>query len=329
MNNNADSINILCATDNNYAPYCGIMLTSLFESNKESHFNVYVLLDGHLTESNAKKYKRLEQSYACSIFLVPVDNRLLEKCPVNQHIDVDNHSWVSIPTYYRLLAAELLPATVNKIIYLDCDIVVDGDIRPLWMVDLSGKAVGGIVDCDSCDNSNRMGYSEEDGYFNAGVAVYNLEYWRNNSITEAFLDFINNNGSKLLLMDQDVINGVLYDKIQWLPERFNFQVSYFDPLFWNRFSEMYKSTIISECGQAVVVHYCGGLKPWDYRYYGCPFYTLWNDYRKISFWKASHVTKPTSKYVKFLLKNSFFSKQLKKKRKEAWVVLPENSFCFN
>ena len=328
MNNSKETISVLCATDDNYAPYCGIMLTSLLESNKESRFEVYLLLDGDLSKANEKKYKELEQLYDCSITLMTVDNRLLEKCPVNQRKDVDNHSWVSMPTYYRLLAAELLPHSVNKVLYLDCDIAVDGDIRPLWETDLTDKAVGGIVDCDGESNCIRMGYSEQDGYFNAGVALYNLEYWRNHNTTEEFLNYINDNGSRLLLMDQDVINGVLHDKKQWLLERYNFQVSYFDPLFWEGYSAAFKSKILSESKKAVVIHYCGSLKPWNFRYYGCPFYAVWDKYRKISLWKTSRITRPRSTYLKFLVKRCFMSQWLIKKKQAVWTVLPENSFCF-
>jgi lipopolysaccharide biosynthesis glycosyltransferase len=328
MNNNTETINILCATDNNYAPYCGIMLTSLFESNRKSTFEVYVLVDGIMSDVNEKKYKELEKKYGSSITLMTVDNQMLEKCPINQNSDIDNHSWVTKPTYYRLLAAELLPQSVRKVIYLDCDIVVDGDIRPLWATDLTGKAIAGIADCDGEGNCTRMGYSKQDGYFNAGVAVYNLEYWRNNNTTEAFFEFIKDNGSRLLLMDQDVVNGVLHDKKQWLSERFNFQVSFFDPLFWEGYSESYRDTIISECNRAVVLHYCGALKPWDFRYYGCPFYAAWNKYRKMSLWPKCKVTKPLNKYVKSLVKEFLSPKSLKRKRQAVWTVIPENEFCF-
>ena len=54
MKGNSERINILCATDNNYAPYCGIMLTSLFESNRDCGFNVFVFVDGCLSNANQK-----------------------------------------------------------------------------------------------------------------------------------------------------------------------------------------------------------------------------------------------------------------------------------
>ena len=78
-----EKINVLCATDNNYAPYCGIMLTSLFESNRDCRFVVFVFVDGYLTDANQKKYKVLEQKYDCEVNLMTIDDRLLENCPIN------------------------------------------------------------------------------------------------------------------------------------------------------------------------------------------------------------------------------------------------------
>ena len=329
MNNLSEKINILCATDNNYAPYCGIMLTSLFESNRDCRFKVFVFVDGCLSETNQKKYKRLGQRYDCEVNLMIIDDQLLQDCPINSQKNVDNHSWVSKPTYYRLLASELLPREIQKVIYLDCDIAVVGDIKPLWNVDMKGKAVAGVRDCDEEKNRVRMGNPSQSTYVNAGVALYNLDYWRENRLSNHFFDYIRKNEAKLLLMDQDVVNGVLYDKMLLVPERYNFQVAFFATCFWNDYSEKFRTTILSENKEVSIVHYVGGIKPWDYRYYGFPYYEMWNKYRKKSLWCRNHVTRPLFTYIKFLVKKSVSSKQLKRKRQSIWAVLPENEFCYN
>ncbi len=328
MNSLSERINILCATDNNYAPYCGIMLTSLFESNRDCQFKVFVFVDGSLSDANQKKYKTLEQKYDCEFVLMTIDDRLLKDCPVNNQRDVNNHSWVSKPTYYRLLASELLPKEIQKVLYLDCDIAIVGDIKPLWDMDLSGRAIAGVVDCDEETNRVRMGNPSQSTYINAGVALYNLDYWRENHLSEFFFDYIRKNEAKLLLMDQDVVNGVLCGKMQLMPERYNFQVAFFAKSFWKDYSESFQKTLLSENREAAIIHYVGGIKPWDYRYYGFPYYEVWDGYRKKSFWKRNHVIRPMATYTKFLLKKTVSSKSLKRKRQSIWVVLPENEFCF-
>lgn len=323
-----EKINVLCATDNNYAPYCGIMLTSLFESNRDCRFVVFVFVDGYLTDANQKKYKVLEQKYDCEVNLMTIDDRLLKDCPINSQRDVNNHSWVSKPTYYRLLASELLPKEIKKVLYLDCDIAVVGDIKPLWNEDLSGKAIAGVMDCDGEKNRVRMGNPSGSTYVNAGVALYNLDYWRENHLCDLFFDYIRKNEAQLLLMDQDVVNGVLCDKMQLVPERYNFQVAFFAKGFWKDYSEEFRKTLLSENKQAAIVHYVGRVKPWDYRYYGFPYHAIWDKYRKKSLWKRSQITTPWTTYAKFLLKKNFSSKSLKKKRQSIWVLFPENEFCY-
>lgn len=328
MNDPKEPISILCATDDNYAPYCGIMLTSLLMSNPLRYFDIYVMVDGSLSKVNLQKYRKMGKRFGCHVDLITINNSVINACPINNSLGIDNHSWVTAPTYYRLLAAKILPESVHRVIYLDCDIVVNGDIAALWEVDMVDFAIAGALDCYFHHHCKRMHISEQCGYVNAGVAVYNLDYWRERGITEQFFKYIQAPGSELLLMDQDVVNGTLFGKKVVIPERYNFQVSYFMPLFWKTFSEDYKKKLLFENEKAIIIHYCGGFKPWDFRYYGSPYFTLWERYRKQSFWKGNHLTHPRIKYVKFLLKRSFAAKQLSKRKQQQWVVLPENSFCF-
>ena len=324
-----EPINILCATDDNYAPYCGIMLTSLLRRNPHRFIDIYVMVDGSLSKVNSRKYKKLEGEYMCHVHLITIDNGIIDGCPINNVLGIDNHSWVTAPTYYRLLAARLLPESVHRIIYLDCDIIVNGDICSLWEINMDGSAIAGVLDCDYHHHCERLHIPEHRGYFNAGVAIYNLDYWREYGITELFFHYLQSPESELLLMDQDVVNGTLDGMKLLIPERYNFQVSFFMPLFWKTFSDDYRQKLLSENKNAVIIHYCGGLKPWDFRYFGSPYYALWEKYRKSSYWRGSHITQPRSKFVRFLVKRSFASKRLKELKRQPWVVLPENSSCFN
>ncbi|MBO6025195.1 MAG: hypothetical protein J6P83_10135 [Bacteroidales bacterium] len=104
-------------------------------------------------------------------------------------------------TYYRLLASDILPKDIQKVIYLDCDIAVVSDIKPLWNVELTGKAIAGVDDCDEEKNRNRLGIPAHSTYINAGVALYNLEYWLENHVSELFFEYVRKNETKLLLMD--------------------------------------------------------------------------------------------------------------------------------
>ena len=106
-----ETINIVCATDNNYAPYCGIMLTSLFESNKDCVFSVYVLINGDFSSQNKRKYKMLEEFMEKHYSLTRMCSSLhqLEEVIVEEHFDAvitggdqiwNMDCWDFSPAYY-------------------------------------------------------------------------------------------------------------------------------------------------------------------------------------------------------------------------------------
>ena len=313
-----ETINILCATDNNYAPYCGIMLTSLFESNKDCHFVVYVFEDGSVTEENVSKYQRLAKKYGNDVVLKTIDESMVKGFPTG---------WVTLPTYYRLLAPEVLQESISKIIYFDVDIIVKGDIKPLWKVNLDGMAIAGSRRASNWRDisfSERLGYNSFDEYFNAGVLVINLDFWRANDISKALLDYIRlniGNKSKLLYMDQDALNVVLHDKKVFFPERYNFRPSIFMKNYWIDFPEDQLRHYIVECKSSAVIHYTGE-KPWNYRSYGGPFFSEWEKHRRKSLWRDCRNIKPLKKHVKHMVKRYLFPDMFRRQH-NGWVVSPD------
>ena len=309
-----DIINILCATDNNYAPFCGIMLTSLFESNKDCHFDVYVLIDNDVSTLSRNKFSKLGEKYGNGVNLMTVDNSILKGFPIVE-------GYVTLPTYYRLLATEMLPDQIHKVVYLDVDIIVKGDIMPLWLVDLEGVAIAGVRNFEQ-NQCERLGYDSSFGYFNAGVLVYNLDYWREHGVKDRLLEYIRlnrDNKSNLRLMDQDALNVVLREEKMILPERFNYQVQMFAKEFWEGYSEEQKSTFLDEGGFVSVIHYAG-TKPWNNRKCFGPLFHEWENVRKKSLWPHCRYSFPLNKQIKYLIKRAFFPGVLRKQLRERWFV---------
>lgn len=318
-----ETINILCATDNNYAPYCGIMLTSLFDSNKDCHFVVYVFEDGSVSEENVRKYQRLAKKYGNEIVLKTIDESKVKGFPINEN------AHITIPTYYRLLPADVLPKNIHKVIYLDCDVVVVGDIKPLWEVSLGGLALAGVMDCAPSFNNicNRLGYPVSFGYINAGVLVFNLDYWRENGLTERIFVFVNKKSSSLTWMDQDALNGSLFDEKLILSECYNFSTLFFESNHFEKYLAERQHHYLDVCNNAVIVHYQGSNKPWDFRAYGGPYLSLWEKSRKKSLWRGCRDVRPLKKYVKHLVKRYLFPRFFRRQHSE-WVALKENKKCY-
>lgn len=295
-----DELIVLCATDNRYAPYCGIMLTSLLENNKDIGLKVYVLINGKISNSNKRKFQELSGYYGCFLeFVVVNEDSLSPFVP----IFTTNHV-ITLPTYYRLLAAELLPSSVHRAVYLDCDMIVRGSLRPLLDVDLNDVAVAVVKDCvfnGQEEPFERLGYPKSFGYFNAGMLVMNLDYWRKYEVRSQLKAFIEKNYNSLFFMDQDALNGVLYSHKLLLPERFNLQTEFFYQKLWEGYPDFYRESLIRERDDAVVIHYCGSLKPWLFMFNGLAFHEEWEMYRKISLWKHCRSFLPLGRHLKWLV----------------------------
>lgn len=272
-------ISVVCATDNNYVPYCGVMLSSLLVH--DALVDIYVLIDSGFTGYSKKSLERLERRYrGCSIKFLEVDSAKLVDCRTDCNFDI------SVATYYRLFSSELLPDTVSKVIYLDCDMIIDRSLQDLWNVDLCNKAIAGVQDIygESEETFNRLGYSKTLGYVNAGMLLINLDYWRKKQVCERCLDYLSKNKDVILWCDQDVLNAVLCEEKLLLPLKYNYQVPLLLNCHFKSYSKEFQSQILLEKKPAII-HYVSRTKPWNIEYYGLPYDKTWRQIKQMSLWR--------------------------------------------
>ena len=276
-------INIVCATDDKYVPYCGVMLTSLFENNKEREVNVYIMIDKPFSMNGTEQLSRLEKQYGQHIHYCMVDSSFFDKYPIRG----EDKKHLSIVTYYRLFAEELLPKEVKQVLYLDCDTIVDEAIGELFDMDWTDIAIGAVSDmCVEWDAYyERLGYDKSLGYFNAGVVLMNLEYWRKHHMAKQCFEYLVNNYEKLDNNDQDVLNVVMKDLKRNLPVTYNYQIQLRMPYFFNTFSQQMQEDVRCTTSPKII-HYASELKPWMAYYYSYPFSKTWKKYKKISPWRC-------------------------------------------
>lgn len=313
-----ERINILCATDANYAPYHGVMLTSLFMNNKESQFDVYMLADETWLDRDTMRFEKLCQSFDSKFHLIKVDNSAIKHFPQRTHI--------TLPTYYRILACDLLPQSVQKILLLDGDIIVRGDIRPIWNTNMDGVAFAGVIDSlhFEAETYSRLGYDRRYGYCNAGVSLYNFDYWRKNNISKQILEFIMLHQENLPFMDQDAINAILATKKKLLPIRYNLQTLYLMKYFSQNFTSDFFYDVVKNASNPIIIHYNGGAKPWQWRYYCLPYRKEWNEAYKASPWSCARQYKPFGKFIKHLIKRVFMGEKYKESCLNGYIEEAKN-----
>lgn len=306
-------INILIASDINYAPYYGVMLTSLFINNKDCRFDIHLLTDSSWTDSKTKQFETLSSKYNSQFNVYRINEQMMEKYPLRGHL--------RLSTYYNLCAPDFLPASIHKILYLDGDMIVNGDIRPLWNIDIDGYACAMVPNCTFFDQSyyDRLQYNRTDGYYNNGATIYNLDYLRESHFVTKAFEYINNHADRIVWMDQDVQNALLHDVMLSLPFEYNFQALFFMPSKWETYPHDFREEVLNAAEKPVILHYSGRCKPWQFQYYMMPYGTLWNKYRRLSMWTRCVCRKPLKMYIKHLMKRVIKPSSLLDERNKEFI----------
>lgn len=262
---------IVLATDDCFAQHCAVTMRSILNHNEDVEF--YILTEG-LSEENVNKLHNVAGS--CSLNVCKVDSEALKGFPMP---DVKTEK-ISIATYYRLFITQLLPASVSRVLYLDCDIVVRGSLRELWDTDLTDKALAAVhyPDCPTMTkNCKRLGIATQlpndpaakqitSNYFNAGVLLMNLDYWRSHELPQRFFEFIAEGKYPLRQRDQDVLNAVTCDETASLPWKYNMMGNELETIKEIVTGEQLE--YVKSLGKVdpVIVHFSFRLKPWEF---GC------------------------------------------------------------
>ena len=237
---------IFFSTDDNYIPYLDVAIASLIENASKAQTYRIVVLNTGLDPENIRKIRRNERA-GFQIDFVDISEEVES---IKARLKDVYH--FSVVTYYRLFIASLFPQ-YDKVIYLDCDLVVLGDVSELYRVDLGDNILGAAPEQFVQNTAEFRRYAADalgvdpDGYVNAGVLLMNLEAFRKNRIEEQFIRLITEHDFDLLDPDQAYLNYLCRDKIHVLPNG------------WN------KEPMPLACeGKKNIVHYALYKKPWQY-----------------------------------------------------------------
>lgn len=254
--------NIVCASDNNFYIHMSVMLKSIEINSSLENINIYIL-NSTLSDDNKNRIKNWFEKSKLNLRFVSVNNYIFLHCKTTERL--------SSATYYRLLIPELLPDSINKVIYLDSDLLVEGDIKELWEIeigDLSLLAVAEVVEKLRYVSSSaaiakykELGIPKDKKYFNAGVLVMNLERWRKNKIGECVLHYLKKYKKYVRYCDQDGLNAVLWDEWGELPAEWNVMTPIFRTESWKEsFFDEEKFNDLKE--NPKIIHFSGDIKPW-------------------------------------------------------------------
>ena len=208
-------MNILFSSDDNYARHLGVAMVSIMLRNKDAEKIHFFVINNRITLANLEKLESVVGRYDnAEISFIPFDAFVKQL-----HL---NLSWpISLSSYARLFVGEMLPTDLDKVLYLDCDVVVNDSIEDLWETDLCGNILGAVQDTIPSKTKASVGLLSQQPYFNAGVLLIDLNRWRDHAIGHKCLAFIESHEGCVTHHDQGVLNGVLVGQWKRLSLKYN------------------------------------------------------------------------------------------------------------
>lgn len=271
----------LCFNDG-YVPYASVTIKSIMDNaNADDEIVIHVVSD-YLSNDSLEFLKQWDV-----VFHIINDDSIFE--------GIDVSVW-GVYALYRFFLPKCLNDDIHKVLYLDCDVIVNNDLDELFKMDLSNKAIAGCIDPQTYSKEvfTRLAYDFDEKYVCSGVLLMNLDYWREFGVSDRLVNFMKKNQSKLLFPDQDALNCLCYNDKIVLPSEYGVQCSF---LRDNRFLVEHIDTIENIVDNPKIVHYAG-YAPWIYcKNKSMHSYLWWDTYRSL---KAFPMVKVD--YVKSIIK---------------------------
>ena len=254
----AQHINILVTLNEAYLKHLNVMLFSLLRSNPDCTFTVY-LLHTDMREAATAETKRILKSRG-ELVMLEAGSLGLEEAPTTDRFPKE--------MYYRIFAAKYLPQTLDRVLYLDPDIVVNASVKELYSMPIDGyyfAAASHNGPVTRTFNGVRLHLERGCPYINSGVLLINLAILREEQSYGDVFSYIEKNRTRLFLPDQDVLSGLYGKRIKKL-----------DTLRYNMTERQYryqrfrgkKIDLDWVRENTVFIHYCGKNKPWKADYSG-------------------------------------------------------------
>lgn len=267
-------IPIVFSSDNNYSSYLAVAIKSLAENTStEYNYDIFVL-DEDISTYNKTLIEAM---------IVQYNNISLRFIKVSPYIkDVPReifycHGHFSISTYYRFFIARIFK-NFQKVIYLDCDLVILDDIAKLFKIDIEDYVLAAALDVEVtraiynderycpqrlCYYKNTLGMKDPYNYFQAGVLLLNINQMIDMNFEKICIDQLIKIKTPEYV-DQDILNSLLEGKIKYFDISWNLE--WHLPLFHKNIVTILPNDILDEYQAAYnepkIIHYCSSYKPW-------------------------------------------------------------------
>ena len=261
----------------------GVSITSLLLSNKGAGIHFFLIHPKKVPDSIEKVYSVIEEYGATYSTLYSDD---LD--PLLKQLNVPTYNG-SMVVYYRLFLADFIPQ-VDRLLYIDGDTIIIGDVWSLFNTNLGDNIIGMCYDSNSIEVKWAYGCCDGEPYYNNGIVLYDLKKYRESFDRKKIIEAISTICAGSILPDQDLLNLQFKGQIKNLDLRYNFQPIHFlfsSDIYLSYFKKDYysKEQIDGALNNVVIYHAIRifGDRPWDYDSKH-PYKDLFEEYKKKSPW---------------------------------------------
>lgn len=281
-------INVMYATDENYAEIMCVSILSLLESNMDSKFHFYLVLDS-VTDESSEKIRAMILDKGSEVTFIP-------KPDIRGMLGVSLNTlrW-SDSAYSRLFLKELFgdPPVIDKLLYIDCDTIITDSLRSLWETDISDYLGAGCWECMSNMHKRIVGADKRSNYINTGMLLINVRRWVEEDIQDLVSEFIQKYKGNTEYVDQGVINGTVSNRFRIVDPRYNmtalgYDFSYEEMRIYRKPQFGYSKEVWERAVEnPAVVHFTTSflsIRPW---FYGSmhPYAAKWKEVHDRTPWK--------------------------------------------
>lgn len=309
-------MDIVYACDNKFVEIMLSSMVSLLDHNSQEHVRFYVL-DDTIQSDKKDNIRNVISLYGAELQFLDITGYASK---INQISGLRlNQSW-PVVSFVRLYLAELIPDEIGKILYLDCDTIVNNNLQYLFDINMSEYAIAGVRDSMDVHYKEQISLAPDDLYINSGVILYNMDKVREMDLSNKFLGIINDCGKSFKYPDQDMINVLFRGSILELQLEYNvlsqqLYFAYDDYIAYRNANDYYSKEVFEQANaNPVILHYTGGFayaRPW-YRNCKHPYLSLFEQYYKrangeMEYWGKDNRNRKQM-VVSFLCRFRFFEK---------------------
>ena len=300
-----------CCNNASYARHYVVLMASILANLAKGARASFHLIYSGLLPSDLDAFTQMKQYRNCDVEFVQIHES--DFAAWNQTAGIKH---LTVGAYYRIKIPEYASRDVSRAIYFDGDIIVDGDISPMWDIDLDGYCAGVVPN----GPDDLIKTKESDRYFNSGVILFNLDAIRNTDFKREVDEAYKKSGNGFGDLDQGLLNATWKGRVRFIPFCWNTQTAFL------KIKNKFKYKLWRHLRKPVVIHYTNAYKPWSLKCKN-PLWRKYYKYLSLTPYRISRV-----KYLLFSLRHAtqqVFNVERKENARHSWRVQFLFWFQFN